>query len=69
MYAIRSYYAASLSPAQNGSSNARSILSPASSTLRRLLELDFTGLTYPETTILATTGFRFEDPNLRGDWN
>lgn len=33
----------------------------ASSTLRRLLELDFTGLTYPETTILATTGFRFED--------
>lgn len=33
----------------------------SSSTLRRLLELDFSGLTYPETTILATTSFPFED--------
>jgi 2-polyprenyl-6-methoxyphenol hydroxylase-like FAD-dependent oxidoreductase len=33
----------------------------ASSGLRRLLELRFEGLTYPETTILATTNFPFEE--------
>lgn len=33
----------------------------ASSGLRRLLELRFEGLTYPETTILATTSFPFEE--------
>ncbi|MDJ0928997.1 MAG: NAD(P)/FAD-dependent oxidoreductase [Gammaproteobacteria bacterium] len=32
----------------------------ASSTLRRELQLKFAGLTYPETTILATTTFPFE---------
>jgi 3-(3-hydroxy-phenyl)propionate hydroxylase len=32
----------------------------ASSSLRQLLELPFAGLTYPETTILATTHFPFE---------
>ncbi len=31
------------------------------STLRRLVGLPFEGLTYPETTVLATTTFRFED--------
>jgi 3-(3-hydroxy-phenyl)propionate hydroxylase len=33
----------------------------ASSRLRQLLELPFEGLTYPETTILTTTRFPFED--------
>jgi 3-(3-hydroxy-phenyl)propionate hydroxylase len=33
----------------------------AGSTLRRLVGLPFEGLTYPETTVLATTAFRFED--------
>ncbi len=33
----------------------------ANSTLRRLLALPFEGLTYPETTVLATTTFAFED--------
>ena len=31
------------------------------STVRKLLDLRFEGLTYPETTILVTTRFRFED--------
>ncbi|RMF94889.1 MAG: FAD-dependent monooxygenase [Gammaproteobacteria bacterium] len=33
----------------------------ASSTLREALGLNFAGLTYPETTLLATTRFPFED--------
>ena len=33
----------------------------AGSTLRRLVGLPFEGLTYPETTVLVTTAFRFED--------
>ena len=33
----------------------------ASSRLRQLLNLNFEGLTYPETTILATTSFPFEE--------
>ena len=33
----------------------------AGSTLRRLVGLPFDGLTYPETTVLVTTAFRFED--------
>ncbi len=33
----------------------------ASSTLRQALGLNFAGLTYPETTLLATTRFPFED--------
>jgi 3-(3-hydroxy-phenyl)propionate hydroxylase len=33
----------------------------ANSTLRELLHVTFSGLTYPETTILATTTFPFED--------
>ena len=33
----------------------------AASTLRRLLGFSFEGLTYPETTILATTRYPFED--------
>lgn len=33
----------------------------ASSTLRRLIGIPFEGLTYPETTVLATTAWRFED--------
>ena len=33
----------------------------AASTVRRLLALPFEGLTYPETTVLATTGFAFEN--------
>lgn len=33
----------------------------ANSTLRRLLALPFEGLTYPETTVLATTTFAFEN--------
>ncbi len=33
----------------------------ANSTLRELLQVDFSGLTYPETTILATTTFPFEE--------
>jgi 3-(3-hydroxy-phenyl)propionate hydroxylase len=32
----------------------------AGSTLRRLTGVSFEGLTYPETTVLATTAFRFE---------
>lgn len=33
----------------------------AGSTLRKLLALPFEGLTYPETTVLATTAFPFEE--------
>ncbi len=33
----------------------------AASTLRKLLDLPFAGLTYPETTLLATTRFPFEE--------
>src|SRR5690606_31820990 len=33
----------------------------ARSVVRKSLDLDFEGLTYPETTLLATTRFPFED--------
>ncbi len=53
---------------KGGAGEERRIVTPwliaadgAGSRVRELLELEFAGLTYPETTILATTHFPFEE--------